>query len=171
MKKLVKKSTKSDVDKSPDRRKFMITVGNTAIGIVSAGILGMTYEFLSPDVRLESPTRFQVGSSENFQPNSVLFDEEHRLFIARNEQGYFYALSSVCTHLGCLINWRPVSVPGFSEEAIACPCHGSIFDKVGNVISGPAPRSLERFRMQLIDGKLYVDTNDIVSEKDMYLKM
>jgi len=171
MKNLVKKITKRNVVKPLDRRKFMITVGNTAIGIVSAGFGVMTYEFLSPDVRLEIPTRFQVGTPDNFQPNTVLFDEEHRLFIVRNEQGHFYALSSVCTHLGCLINWRPVSVPGYPEGVISCPCHGSIFSKVGNVISGPATRSLDRFGMQIEDGRLYVDKNDIVSEKDMFLKI
>ncbi len=47
-----------------------------------------------------------------------------------------YAISAVCTHLGCAVNWDQ------SEQAFVCPCHGSRYDALGQVTRGPAPRDL-----------------------------
>jgi len=129
------------------------------------------YKFLSPGVILEIPPRFQAGAPDDFRPGTFVFNEEYRLFIARNEQGHFYTLSSVCTHLGCLVNWRPESVSGFPEAVISCPCHGSYYDRVGNVLTGPAPRPLDRFRIVVEGGKLIVDTNETVDEDEMFLRI
>jgi len=171
MKNHSKKTNKNNPNKPIDRRKALITIGNTVTGIVGVGSIGVMYKFLFPDVRLEPPSRFQVGSPDNFQPNTVVFDEEHHLFIVRNELGHFYTLSTICTHLGCTINWRPVTVPGHPEGVISCPCHGSIYDKMGNVLSGPAPRALDKYRMTLRDDKLVIDTDEIVDDKNMFLKI
>jgi cytochrome b6-f complex iron-sulfur subunit len=54
--------------------------------------------------------------------------------VFRDEDGV-YAISKVCTHLGCIVNPVPT---GFD-----CPCHGSRFDAKGEVIRGPAPKPLE----------------------------
>jgi len=105
------------------------------------------------------------------QPNSVTIDSEHRLMVFRDKQGYFYALSTVCTHLGCNVEWKETGVPGHSEGVITCPCHGTTFNKTGDVIDGPAPRSLDRFKMYLEDGKLIVDTEEIVGKEEMILKV
>ena len=48
----------------------------------------------------------------------------------------FFALSTVCTHLGCTPNWLPV------ESKFKCPCHGSGFRMTGIHFEGPAPRPL-----------------------------
>lgn len=154
-----------------NRRKFLITVGNSSIGIMGAGTVGLIYNFLRPGIITELPSRFQVGSPDNFQPESFIFNEAHQLFIVRNSEGFFYAISSICTHLGCTVNKRPVTIPGQAEEVISCPCHGSIYSKTGEVISGPAPRPLDRFQILLEDGNLIVDTKKIVSEKDMFLRI
>ena len=49
-----------------------------------------------------------------------------------------YALSSRCTHLGCTLNYDPVS------QRFRCPCHGSVFDLSGERLAGPARKPLER---------------------------
>ena len=49
-----------------------------------------------------------------------------------NEDGRRRALSGRCTHLGCFLNYDQLS------ETFRCPCHGSIFDRKGRRISGPA---------------------------------
>lgn len=49
-----------------------------------------------------------------------------------------HAISAVCTHLGCIVDWDA------DTGEFACPCHGSRFDADGEVTSGPAGRSLER---------------------------
>jgi cytochrome b6-f complex iron-sulfur subunit len=153
------------------RREFMVTAGNTAIGIAALGSMGVTLDFLSPKVILEIPTRFKIGTLATMQSNSVIFDAEHHLFVFRDKQGYFYALSAVCTHLGCTAQWKAAGIKGHPEGVISCPCHGSIFSKTGEVISGPAPRPLDRFKMYLEEDKLIVDTEEKVSEEEMILKV
>ncbi|MCH7618738.1 MAG: ubiquinol-cytochrome c reductase iron-sulfur subunit, partial [Candidatus Marinimicrobia bacterium] len=65
-----------------------------------------------------------------------------------------YALSTVCTHLGCTPNWLS------AEGKFKCPCHGSGFYNTGINFEGPAPRPLERFRITLAeDGQILVDKN------------
>lgn len=48
----------------------------------------------------------------------------------------FRALSAKCPHLGCTVNFDPVS------GKFKCPCHGSTFDPSGKWLSGPARQSL-----------------------------
>ena len=69
-----------------------------------------------------------------------------------NQLNTIYALSTVCTHLGCTPNWRE------AEQKYKCPCHGSGFRKSGKNFEGPAPRPLERFAISLAgDGQILVD--------------
>lgn len=55
----------------------------------------------------------------------------------RDEGGALHAVSAVCTHLGCIVNWNP------AEKTWDCPCHGSRFGFDGRVIHGPAVKDLE----------------------------
>jgi cytochrome b6-f complex iron-sulfur subunit len=138
------------------RRHFLEIVGIGAIGITSVGGIVLSGEYLSPNVVKEPPTRFRIGPPANFPLGSVTLDKEQKVFIVRAKEGYFYALSAVCTHLGCIANWKP------EEGIVACPCHGSKFDREGRVINGPAPRPLPRFAMSLDDqGTLVVDKSVI----------
>ena len=52
------------------------------------------------------------------------------------------ALSARCTHLGCTINYDPVS------REFHCPCHGSVFDRTGRRLSGPARKNLEKLPLK-----------------------
>ena len=66
--------------------------------------------------------------------------------------GGIYALSTVCTHLGCTPNWLE------AEQKFKCPCHGSGYYKTGVNFEGPTPRPLERFAISLADdGQILVD--------------
>jgi cytochrome b6-f complex iron-sulfur subunit len=65
------------------------------------------------------------------------------VLIIRNERGQIKALSAVCTHLGCIIQYLPV------QRNFHCNCHGSIFDTDGKNISGPAPIPLAQFKVDI----------------------
>ncbi len=142
------------------RRYFLEAVGGGAIGIAAAGSVVLTAQFLSPNVLREPPSKFKAGVPEEFPVGSITLNKEQKVFIVRAKEGYFYALSAVCTHLGCIANWK-------SEEGIiACPCHGSKFDKGGRLLEGPAPRPLPRFSMTTDDqGELIVDKGVVVGEE------
>ncbi len=57
--------------------------------------------------------------------------------VYRAPDGAVYAVSSICTHMGCKVHWNP------AELSWDCPCHGSRFDIHGAVLEGPAQKPLE----------------------------
>jgi menaquinol-cytochrome c reductase iron-sulfur subunit len=59
-------------------------------------------------------------------------------------------LSDVCTHLGCRVRWLP------EQGVFACPCHEGVFDRQGNVVSGPPPRPLDRFQAKTENDQLLI---------------
>jgi cytochrome b6-f complex iron-sulfur subunit len=60
------------------------------------------------------------------------------------------ALSAICTHLGCIIQWHP------DGKQFICPCHHGIYDVDGKVLSGPPPRPLEKLLVKQRDGQVFV---------------
>ncbi len=136
-----------------DRRGFF-WVGCASIAAASVGFLVSTFRFLVPNVLYEPPSRFSVGPPAQFPPQTATFLADNRLFIFNGADG-FYAVSSICTHLGCNVkrtSW------GFE-----CPCHGSRFDENGRVIRGPAPAPLNWFALTLSPrGDLVVDLDRTV---------
>ena len=60
------------------------------------------------------------------------------------------AFAPQCTHLGCAYHWDDKNLN------FLCPCHTSVFDKDGKVLTGPAPRPLDRYQSKLENGKIYL---------------
>ena len=144
-------------DPTPDRtrRRFLLGTGTTAVVASVLGFVGSTVRYLFPTVLYEPPARFPVGIPGSYPRGTATFLPDARLFVFNSPAG-FYAISSVCTHLGC--NVRHVAGDGF-----ACPCHGSLFDANGLVVRGPAPRPLQWFGLSASPrGELVVDKRRIV---------
>ncbi len=160
-----KEEKHSKEENAMSRRYFLEIVGGGAVLTAAVGSAVVIGQYLSPNVLREPALRFKAGLIENFSADSITLDKEQKVFIVRGKEGYFYAMSAVCTHLGCIANWKP------EDGVVACPCHGSKFNKEGNVVDGPAPRSLPRFSVTLDEqGQLVVDKSVIVGE-DVILKV
>lgn len=143
------------------RRDFLNEVTLAALGIAGLGASVVTYNYLSPNVLFEPPSTFRVGTPDEYPVNSVTFVQDQLVYIVRTKDG-FYAVSAVCTHLGCITQWKP------ELGLIACPCHGSRFQSLGRVIAGPAPRPLPHFGIRLTDdGELLVDKLSILKPEDV----
>lgn len=143
---------KSSASAQPSRRKFLEMVGKFSFFAGFTGIFVSTMRFMLPNVLYEPPTIFTIGTTDDFPPNSVTFLEENRLFVFRKPEG-LYAISSVCTHLGCNVKWDDGRI-GFD-----CPCHGSKFDENGRNTIGPAPKPLKWFQLTLVgENKLQINT-------------
>lgn len=145
-------STKPGQNPGVTRRDFFneITIG--ALGIAGLGAATVTYRYLTPNVLFEPATTFRVGNPENYPPDSVTFREQDQVYIVRTREGGFFAVSAVCTHLGCITQWKD------DVKQIQCPCHGSKFQPSGVKVEGPAPRPLPHFLITLTaDGELQVD--------------
>lgn len=143
------------------RRDFLDEIALAALGIAGLGGATVLVRYLSPNVLFEPPTRFRAGSPDLYPVNSVTYIPDQQVYIVRSQQG-FSALSAVCTHLGCITQWKP------EANMIACPCHGSKFREDGSKIEGPAPRPLPHLALSLTaDGELLVDKLETVSPKEL----
>jgi menaquinol-cytochrome c reductase iron-sulfur subunit len=155
------------------RRKLISRLG---LGAILIGIGGQAYAFvrsLVPNVLYEDPQRFKVGTLDQFTEGAK-FIEDKRVFVFR-QKNTLHCISATCTHLGCTVKMqrlnqpRKVAVRGREiEEQVefACPCHGSKYYGDGTNYSGPAPRPLAHYKLEVApeDGQLIVDTSQTVSQ-------
>jgi len=148
---------------SPERRE-LLKVGTTSLAVAGIGACVFGFRYLSPNVLYEPSPIVSVGHPERYVIGSVTLDPRFGIFVARVQEG-FYALSAVCTHLGCLSTWKA------DTGLIACPCHGSTFRRDGTVISGPAPAPLPWLRMWVSDdGLLMVDRSTTLPAGSEYVR-
>jgi cytochrome b6-f complex iron-sulfur subunit len=146
-----KKTEAASAVREIDRRAFFAKIGLGSLGIAAAGTAAFAYEFLSPNVLYEASPTVNVGKPENFAVDSVTLEVNSGIYLVHAAEGFF-ALNAVCTHLGCLTTWNQ------ELGIIACPCHGSKFDRTGVKIEGPAPKPLPWLKTWVSDeGDLMVD--------------
>ena len=100
-----------------------------------------------------------AGQLDEFEPGTVSHIPKGRFYIARLEDGGLMALWQRCTHLGCTIPWRE------NEGTFLCPCHSSFFNPVGEVMSGPAPRPMDLFPIEPVEGQVVVDTGQAIERQ------
>jgi len=100
-----------------------------------------------------------IGNIDDFLPGTVTPDRINKLFIVRDSEGGFLALSLICPHLGCSVLWDQ------TRNKFDCPCHSSAFDRYGVVLSSPAPRPLDYFQVILEEGKVKVDISQKVKRR------
>ena len=138
------------------RRDFLMKLGLGACAITAAGAALTVVDYLEPKVLFEPPTKFKAGNLQDYPEGTIKFDETHRAYVIGGMGGVF-ALTAVCTHLGCITRFHA------DEDVIACPCHGSRFNTEGNVLHGPAPRPLPWLEVTAdAEGNLTVDTSVVV---------
>jgi cytochrome b6-f complex iron-sulfur subunit len=143
---------KSQVDKKPiSRRRLMAYAWIGAAAIVMGELIGGTFAFLWP--RRKGPkveTVFIAGKVTDFKVGEVIPSRKERTFILRTEGG-FLAISAICTHLHCIVNWNEML------KKFECPCHGAKFNQNGEVLEGPPPRPLDLYKLQIVAGNVVVD--------------
>ena len=130
-----------------------------AFSAASAAALAATGRFMFPNVLNEPPQQFKAGFPNEYGMGvDERWKEKFGIWIVRTPEDVeqhasgFYALLTVCTHLGCTPNYLS------AENKFKCPCHGSGYRLSGINFEGPTPRPLERARVALSDdGQILVD--------------
>lgn len=139
-----------------NRREFLNIAWLASLGFLTLNIAGVTYLFAMPRFKEGEFGGVFVYGKVSDLPDVTAPPANYpkvKLWMSNSEPGVL-AIYKVCTHLGCLYNW--------SDQAtrFICPCHGSQFQKDGQYIAGPAPRSLDRFKIQIVkDGTVLAETN------------
>jgi menaquinol-cytochrome c reductase iron-sulfur subunit len=153
-------------DLSVTRRKFM-KLASGSIVIVSSVLLGIPFlgSIINPGLRKITSSFSKVGDLKNIQneqPVNIPFltsskdayldeTEMHNVWIVKNSNENITVFSPICPHLGCAYNWNS------SDHHFECPCHGSVFDINGKLLSGPAPRNLDTLPIKIKDDMIFVE--------------
>ena len=163
----------------PDRRSFL----RAGLGLSAVGALGgfgaASIAFLWPDLRGGFGAVFEVDDEDallseidanngrlSYPPGRALlvrYDPEddpegQYAELTDDQNARILALYQVCPHLGCAVPFCD------SSQWWECPCHGSQYNRWGEWQDGPAPRGMDRFRVEVGDeGQLLLDTSEIIS--------
>ena len=147
------------------RRKFYaadIYVLNAMMGI-AVTIPAIAY-LLVPSRKRQQDQWVEAGDIATLAPNSPVemsfrksrvdgwrtISEKTTAWVVKKPDGGLVAFGPQCTHLGCAYHWDE------KQNQFVCPCHTTLFSIDGKVISGPAPRPLDRYAIQLDGTKLKV---------------
>ena len=66
------------------------------------------------------------------------------------QYGQFIAISTRCMHLGCPVRYTPPA------QRFICPCHGGVYDALGQRTGGPPVRPLDRFQTRVENGEVEI---------------
>jgi cytochrome b6-f complex iron-sulfur subunit len=135
------------------RRSFLDVIFSGSILLTLVTFIGAALKFLlPPESSALGGKRVLVGELDQIPVGGsvrrVLAGQG--VLIVRTRTG-FAGLSLNCTHKGCNVEWDE------EKKVVLCPCHGGVFDLQGNVLSGPPPRPLKRYRIKILDNKVYVE--------------
>ena len=154
--------TRAKNEKGGLSRRGFLSIG---LGASLAGLFGQAsvalFRFFKPRIPPGSfGGKVNAGTVEEFEPGTINHIPSGRFYLSRLEDGSLLALWHRCTHLGCTIPWRE------EGHVFHCPCHSSIFNEVGEVISGPAPRPMDLFPVAIEEGEIVVDTGSPIQRTE-----
>ncbi len=78
-------------------------------------------------------------------------EEKTTTWVVKSNE-HVIAFAPSCTHLGCAYHWDD------ELHNFLCPCHSTVFGLDGSVVSGPAPRPLDRYVSKVVGGKLMISS-------------
>ncbi|MCB9419814.1 MAG: Rieske 2Fe-2S domain-containing protein [Ardenticatenaceae bacterium] len=138
--------------KGVSRRQFLGIAWGGSVALVFGQAAVALLKYIKPVSAGGFGGEVYAGKVEEFAINSINRILAGRFYIARRDDGIL-ALWQKCTHLGCAVPWVE------EEGQFHCPCHGSLYNKEGEVIGGPAPRPLDLFPVSIRSGEVWVDTS------------
>jgi cytochrome b6-f complex iron-sulfur subunit len=133
------------------RRRFL----GICLGALTAAFAAATawpvFRYLSPRLAKRSAERVTIPAQEVREGEAKFFEYAgSSAVLVRKQGGGLVALSAVCTHLGCIVQWEK------DKQAFLCPCHGGHYTVDGTVISGPPPRPLPRLPVSTENGSIII---------------
>jgi cytochrome b6-f complex iron-sulfur subunit len=135
------------------RRTALNWLLGTSLGATVAAALYPVFRFVIPPHVAEAPVnRVLAGKLSELADNSgkiFRFGSKPGILI-RTPTGDVRAFSAVCTHLACTVQYRP------DFQHIWCACHNGQYDLQGKNISGPPPRPLEAYKVDIAGDDVYV---------------
>jgi len=143
-----------DAAQSPVRRRF-------AEFLLGGGLLASAISFLypilrylvppaQPDLGTDSVVAGRVGDLRRNSGKVFRFGNRPGILVL-TENGDYRAMSGVCTHLNCTVQYRP------DLRQVWCACHNGFYDLNGRNVAGPPPRPLELYEVHVRGEEIVVD--------------
>ncbi len=131
--------------------------------LLGSGVLASIASFIYPAIQYIIPPAVAESTSHSVVAAKVgeLKDNSGKVFkfgskaalLVRTADGEYRAFSALYTHLNCTVQYRA------DLHEIWCACHNGMYDVEGRNVSGPPPRPLERFMVNVQGEDVVVTRN------------
>lgn len=137
-----------------ERRKFLSRLWMRGVAIMAAAAAWTSWDFLQP-IAGQSGGPVNTIAPDAVPKESVIeIPTMHGYLTEAKDE--IVPLWWKCPHLGCKVPWCD------SSSEFECPCHGSVFNRIGEYRRGPAPRGMDKFEYQVVDGIIVADTSKVI---------
>ena len=139
-----------------NRRNFLnILLGTSLLGWVGSILYPVVTFLIPPKVAEAKVSSMKAGFAIDFPSNSskILKFGRKPVILIKKSDDRFTAFAATCTHLDCIVQYRT------DTEQILCACHNGIYDLMGRNVSGPPPRPLEEYSVNIVDDEIVVSRN------------
>jgi cytochrome b6-f complex iron-sulfur subunit len=134
------------------RRRFLGLLFALASAMGLGAFAAPLLRFAYPVVKGQVFERLKVATVGQVPVDGIRFDyQEVPSHLIQLQDQTYAAYSLVCTHLGCIVKWEPRNLN------FHCPCHAGYFDESGNVVSGPPPRPLTKYKLAIEGNDIFVE--------------
>lgn len=138
-----------------DRRQALSRLWAWGGGLIAAAGAWTSWDFLKPQLTSGFGGKVRTIAVEAVPDGTVVNVPAARAYLT-TINSEVVAIAEKCTHLGCRVPWCETS------GQFECPCHGSFFNRAGDFRAGPAPRGMDQYEVEIIDGIVHVDTGAVI---------
>lgn len=139
-----------------DRRRFLSRAWKASASLIAAAGAWTTWDLLRPRLPAGFSSKVRTVAPDAVPEGTVIEIPQARAYLTK-VNGEIIAFSEVCSHLGCRVPYCD------SSGRFECPCHGSVFNIAGDYLAGPAPRGMDKFGVEVIDGVVEIDTSEMIA--------
>jgi Rieske Fe-S protein len=144
-----------------DRRTFInFILGGGLVGWFSTVLYPVISYLKPPKIAEANVSMIKAGTVADYPTNSskiVKFGRKPVLLL-RTDSGDFRAFDATCTHLDCIVQYRQ------DTKQIWCACHNGVYDLKGRNVSGPPPRPLQEYSVNIVEDEIMVSQEKERSE-------
>jgi cytochrome b6-f complex iron-sulfur subunit len=136
---------------SSGRRTFLGVCLAGLAAITAAGVGWPLFQYLAPRSNKETVGKVVISDKDIPEGEAKFFEYAgSSAVLVRKRDGSLIALSAVCTHLGCIVQWQK------EKQDFLCPCHGGHYSADGTVTAGPPPKPLPKIPFSVAGGNITV---------------
>lgn len=135
-----------------NKRRTFLGIGLTGLGALAAAAVGWpVFRYLAPRSSREKAGKVVIPERDIPEGGARFFEYAgSSAVLVRKQDGSLVALSAVCTHLGCIVQWQKES------QDFLCPCHAGHYSADGIVTAGPPPKPLPKIPFSVSGGNITV---------------